>query len=130
MTSYVRFFLAAVGALICAATATPAAAQQTRGDCGAEHTTLAMRACYARAAATADAELNRVYRTLVGTLGAGRRAKLLTAQRAWLKYRDAHCAFMASESEGGTLEPVQRAACAVETTRARTRELRGALPVR
>ena len=56
--------------------------------------------------------------------------RLRTAQRAWLKYRDAHCAFMASESEGGTLEAVERAACVVETTRARTRELRGALPTR
>ncbi|HET6763362.1 MAG TPA: lysozyme inhibitor LprI family protein [Longimicrobiaceae bacterium] len=107
----------------------PAAAQQ-HADCAAEHSTLAMRACYARATATADAELNRTYRALVASLDAGRRVKLLTAQRAWLRYRDSHCAFMASESEGGTLEAVQRAACVVETTRARTRELRTALPAR
>jgi len=125
-----QLLLAAALALAGSFAAAPAMAQQAQADCATEHSTLAMRACYARASATADAELNRTYRALVASLDAGRRAKLLAAQRAWLRYRDSHCAFMASESEGGTLEPVQRAACVLETTRTRTRELRSALPAR
>jgi uncharacterized protein YecT (DUF1311 family) len=86
-----------------------------------------MRACYSRAVTAADAELNRVYRDVSAHLDAGRRTKLRDAQRAWLRYRDAHCAFMASESEGGTLETVERLSCLADATRTRTRELRQAL---
>jgi uncharacterized protein YecT (DUF1311 family) len=48
---------------------------------------------------------------------------LLTAQRAWLAYRDAACEAHASPFEGGSLQPLIRATCLSEITAERTRML-------
>ena len=103
-----------------------AAAQQAHDGCDAAHDTLAMRACYSRSLTAADREMNGVYRDVSAHLDPNRRSKLRDAQRAWLRYRDAQCAFAASESEGGTLETVERLSCLADATRARTRQLREA----
>ena len=48
---------------------------------------------------------------------------LLEAQRAWLKYRDAHCRSNGYFARGGSLEPLLVASCKTTLTRIRTVEL-------
>jgi uncharacterized protein YecT (DUF1311 family) len=50
--------------------------------------------------------------------------QLLASQRAWLTFRDAHCATEGYVARGGTLEPMLVAQCNAELTRQRTRQLR------
>jgi uncharacterized protein YecT (DUF1311 family) len=84
----------------------------------------------------ADKELNAAYKALLtklpevdGTMGGetGRFPKhgLITAQKAWMKYRDANCQFY-GDMHGGA--PAWRAVedfyCRIEMTKSRTKELR------
>jgi uncharacterized protein YecT (DUF1311 family) len=106
----------AVLAAICllALAAAPARAQ----------TQLEMNQGAAGDAAKADRELNAVYQTLWSRYTPQSRALLLKAQRSWLKYRDDHCAFVASGSEGGSIQPMIYSMCIGEMTAARVKELR------
>lgn len=54
-----------------------------------------------------------------------RRPQLDSAQVAWTAYATAHCAFVASEYSGGTLEPTVNLDCLSEVTVNRIRELAG-----
>ncbi len=49
---------------------------------------------------------------------------LLASQRAWLKYRDAHCRVEGYAARGGSLEPLLVSTCKTSLTEARTQELR------
>ena len=49
---------------------------------------------------------------------------LLEAQRAWLKYRDAHCRGEGYYARGGSLEPLLVATCKTNLTRKRTEQLK------
>lgn len=53
----------------------------------------------------------------------GHSATLLAAQRAWLKYRDAHCDLQGYLFRGGSMEPLMVATCRTALTETRTREL-------
>lgn len=50
--------------------------------------------------------------------------QLLRAQRAWLVYRDHHCASVGYHARGGSLEPLLVASCKTGLTRTRTEQLR------
>jgi len=54
----------------------------------------------------------------------GHFAVLLSAQRAWLKYRDAHCDLEGYVFRGGSMEPLLVATCRTELTEARTMQLK------
>ncbi len=49
---------------------------------------------------------------------------LLEAQRAWLKYRDAHCRLDGYNARGGSLEILLATTCRTALTEKRTEELR------
>lgn len=51
--------------------------------------------------------------------------QLLRGQRAWLVYRDHHCASVGYHARGGSLEPLLVATCKTELTPTRTAQLRG-----
>lgn len=70
----------------------PAAAQPK--DCANEPGGAAMAECLAARYKAADQALNRVYNAALKDLSAAERAKLVEAQRAWLRYRDAGLALM------------------------------------
>ena len=76
----------------------------------------------------ADARLNETWKKAAKALSAdkGRFAKLKTAQKAWLTFRDAACEFEASEVEGGTMEPAVRVGCLTRLTEQRTKDLEAA----
>jgi uncharacterized protein YecT (DUF1311 family) len=114
-------------ALTLAVSPSKAGAQSPADPCRSARSTVAMRECFDRAFQTADAELNRVYGMLLGKADAQGRPLLRSAQRAWIAYRDAECRFRASESEGGTLYPVELLSCRTELTRERIHALRQSL---
>ncbi|MGQ7262532.1 lysozyme inhibitor LprI family protein [Vreelandella sp. V005] len=82
--------------------------------------------CSAQAYQTADDALNEVYQVLVDQLSnnAASLEKLRAAQRAWIGFRDAECAFESSAVEGGSAQPMVRNGCLEELTEARTEALR------
>ena len=76
-----------------------------------------------------DAELNAVYGQVTGRLSDAPDAKglLTTAQRSWIAFRDAECAFRSSGSEGGSMHPMVVLGCRTELSRKRIGELKAYL---
>jgi uncharacterized protein YecT (DUF1311 family) len=106
----------------------PLSAQQGKEpDCDDARTQLEMNLCALRQYEAADAEMNRAYSRLRAAVDAEERAALLAAQRAWLRFRDAHCAYEAAGVRGGSMAPMVHSGCMAETTRERTRQLKNAL---
>ena len=54
----------------------------------------------------------------------GAEAALVTAQRAWVQYRDGHCDAYGFQAHLGSMEPMLIYQCQAELTRARTKELK------
>ena len=94
-------------------------------DCsGRSGTQRALEDCAAADHKAADAELNRVYRVVQARLkGDPPAARALTAaQRAWLGFRDAECAFRTG-SGGGSITAMVQTQCLAELTQARSKAL-------
>ncbi len=72
-----------------------------------------------------DDKLNKTYGEIVGRLSASPEDKKLlqAAQRAWIAFRDAECAFSNNHSEGGSIHPMLLLMCKTELTKARTEQL-------
>ena len=83
-----------------------------------------MNMCAGEAYERADKALNVQWAKVMAGEGDKEEDKLLLeAQRAWLKYRDAHCLASAYSSLGGSIWPLLVSGCKAELTRQRTREL-------
>ena len=105
----------------------PAAAQEnllTRPAACTDDTQTSVNACAAAAYRAADARLNAAYRRILARLvdDPGRSA-FVDAQRAWLRFRDAECAFVIAGNECGTIQPMLQARCLESLTRQRTAAL-------
>ncbi|MDK3021296.1 lysozyme inhibitor LprI family protein [Cupriavidus taiwanensis] len=79
--------------------------------------------CAALESRVQEAALNRAYQSLLRRLEPPRTGQLRVAQRVWLEYRQAHCAFV-SNPAGGSAARVAGAGCMLDMTAARARELR------
>ncbi len=113
--------------LLCASFAAQADEKLLSGQYGAcmdrpDVTTAGMHDCIAVETARQDKSLNTAYKSLQQALSPARGAKLLDAQRAWLKFRDANCGFQA-DPDGGTIAGVNASACFMQMTADRAREL-------
>ena len=93
-------------------------------ECQNAVTTADMRKCSANRYQAAQRALNEVYAGLMHKMDGGQRIKLRTAQRAWLRFRDAEADFVADTQRGGTLAWVLRTQTLADLTVARTEELR------
>ena len=84
-----------------------------------------MNRCAGDAYQRADKALNAQWAKVLARFGDDAEGKklLLDAQRAWLKYRDAHCEANAFDNRGGSIWPMLIAGCEADLTRQRTREL-------
>jgi uncharacterized protein YecT (DUF1311 family) len=71
----------------------------------------------------ADKKLNRVYQQLIPKLSGYRKQKLITAQQAWVKFKDTSCEFERSRYEGGSIAPTIYFGCLEKTTQQRTQQL-------
>ena len=74
--------------------------------------------CYANAYNEADVELNVLYRQITASLNDDEATTelLVAAQRAWVAFRDAECAFSASGVSGGTAHGMILAICLAKLT--------------
>ena len=98
-------------------------------ECGDQTSQAAMSECAGQAYRKSDAALNAAYREIVARLAddeAGR-GRLQAAQRAWLAFRDAECAFATADSAGGSIQPYLQATCLDALTKARLTQLRAYL---
>ncbi|MCT7976367.1 lysozyme inhibitor LprI family protein [Laspinema olomoucense] len=108
------------------------AVAQPRLNCDNPQSQNDMNACARQRWEATDRELNRIYQTLVPQLSNSRRQQLVTAQRAWITFRDAECSFYSSIAEGGSMQPMLRSGCLANLTEIRNSELyqyrRGQIP--
>lgn len=81
-----------------------------------------MVACISEEFEREDQRLNDNYQELRNQLSDSRQEQLLTAQRAWIAYKDANCDFYA-DPEGGTLARVSANSCVLTETTDRADEL-------
>lgn len=109
------------GAVLCFAGGVHA---QSEAECIAPQAQQLMNACAAKEYREADAALNTAWKSAKAFADAiGRDRDLLTAQRAWLAYRDAACDVHASPYEGGSIQPLIKSTCLSKLTAERTRML-------
>jgi uncharacterized protein YecT (DUF1311 family) len=88
-----------------------------------------MNNCANAAYDKSDAELNAVYKQVTSRLkGDAKQASLLvTAQRAWIAFRDAECDFVSSPTTGGSINTMVQANCRDRVTSARVNDLKSYL---
>lgn len=72
----------------------------------------------------ADAELNKVYKQLTAILDKNEKPLLIQAEKDWVKFRDSHCKFEASQYEGGSIQPLIYSTCLEKLTRKRITEIK------
>lgn len=97
---------------------------QSAAECISPQQQSLMNPCAYRDYEKADAALNAAWKPakkFADAIGKGK--ALLSAQRAWLAYRDAACEVHASPYEGGSIQPLMRATCLSEITAQRTQML-------
>lgn len=105
-------------------------------NCAQPSTQSAMNICAARDYQQADAVLNAQWQATAAVLREqdaaidrayderpGHFETLLVAQRAWIDFRDAHCAGEGFAARGGSLEPLLAVSCKTALTKARTAQL-------
>jgi uncharacterized protein YecT (DUF1311 family) len=97
-------------------------------DCTDPQTQRDMTNCAAQEFTYADQDLNDTYQIAINDWLGGRQTEnghaLLTAQRAWLAYRDAQCTAEAAMFQGGSMQPMVFHLCLTNLTRARTETIR------
>ena len=101
-----------------------AGAREASQGCGESQNQTEMTQCAARELGHAEELLASVYEELADRLADTQYLMLLEdSQQAWSVYRDAQCAFEASASDGGSVQPFVRTLCLIESTMARSAEL-------
>lgn len=81
--------------------------------------TAGMIGCIGQELEVQDKALNAAYAKAMGDLNDRQKARLRTAQRAWIAFRDAHCASLQDE-DWGTLSRIDANACVLRMTVERT----------
>jgi uncharacterized protein YecT (DUF1311 family) len=71
----------------------------------------------------ADAKLNQAYQALVDRNGAKANKLLQAAQRAWIAFRDAECAYTTADSMDGSIHPLEVSQCLTGLTNERITQL-------
>jgi len=114
-----------------------APAEEPQWNCEDSVPQQVMNRCAERDFEKADAELNAQWKKAAAAMKqqdadwSAERDKrpgffdtLLEAQRAWLKYRDAHCASEGYLFRDGSMEPFMVSSCKAGLTRERTKQLK------
>lgn len=94
-------------------------------DCAHATTQAAMTVCADQAYRKADAEMNTVYRQILGRLKDDRNGTelLVATQKRWLAFREAECARSTSASTQGSIHSMLPSQCRADLTRKRIDEL-------
>lgn len=90
-------------------------------ECDSATTQSDMNQCAGRQFQAADKQLNNLYQQINLRLKDQPQAKklLVSAQRAWVVFRDAECEFSSSGVEGGSVYPLVYSNCTTALTKAR-----------
>jgi uncharacterized protein YecT (DUF1311 family) len=90
-------------------------------ECDSATDQSSMNQCAAQQSKAADKELNAHYQQITARLKDSPDSKklMVSAQRAWVAFRDAECTFSASGVEGGSVYPLIYSNCITELTKAR-----------
>lgn len=109
---------ALAGSIACSG---PAAA----AGCDGAATQAELDACAGAEYAATDKALNQAYSTIMKRLAGndGQRDLLKAAQRAWIAFRDAECAFAVDPSQQGTIFPMLMTQCLNGVTQGRLEQL-------
>jgi uncharacterized protein YecT (DUF1311 family) len=92
-------------------------------NCSNPQTTLEMNICAGRDYLAADQKLNQIYRQIQANLSRRQKERMIDAQLAWIKFRDANCAYERGQYEGGSLATPTQTACLARMTQQRVKEL-------
>lgn len=114
-----------------------AAAQDPEIDCGNAMAQFELNACAYKEYERADAAMNAQWKITSARMKVidadfdrtqdgrpGYFDTLLAGQRAWLTYRDKHCASEGYTMRGGSAEPMVISGCKAQLTDARTKQLK------
>ena len=96
----------------------------TGKSCDKLATQTEMNICAGQEARASDSELSVVYQQLLAKVGADAKLSLRTAEKAWVSYRDAQCAFNSLGSVGGSVHDMSVALCFRALTDEQIRQLR------
>lgn len=102
----------------------PAAKPTKKVACGDLMTQNEMNRCAQDEYKKADVELNKVYQQVMAKLTPEHKAKLKTAQLAWIQFRDAHCDCNSFTFDGGSMQPLIRFTCLDSETQHRIKQLK------
>ena len=80
-------------------------------------TQIEMNQCAANDYLSADHELGILYSKI------DKSKELIAAERAWIAYRDAECAYQVKAVEGGSIAPMVKSLCLTELTKQRSKQL-------
>jgi len=92
-------------------------------DCNNAMTQADINQCAGAEYKKSDVQLNKVYKQVIGKVDPSQQLQLKTAQNAWIKFRDADCAFQTAAVEGGSLYATVLTGCLEAKTATRTKEL-------
>jgi uncharacterized protein YecT (DUF1311 family) len=98
-------------------------AQKPKIDCANATATVELKYCSQLSYAAADKKLNQVYKQVISTTKGEQKQLLVSAQTAWIKFRDNNCDFEVYRSRGGTGYEVYRNGCLERLTQQRTKDL-------
>ncbi len=95
----------------------------------ADQTQMGLDECAGAARDKADAALNGVYKQIVARLAddPGKTKRLIEAEKAWIAFRDAECAFANSDTEGGSTHSMEVTLCEERLANIRAQQLRSYL---
>ncbi len=98
-------------------------------DCDSMSNQNAMNQCFSNEYKNSDAELNKLYKEIRSRLkdDADTAKLLVSAQKAWIAYRDAECVFTSAASAGGSIYPMIVSQCRDGITRKRIKDFKGYL---
>ena len=122
-------FLVSIPVLLAVLAANPLSIAHAE-DCFSNAVTQgAMNACANEAYEKSDAELNALYKQILKRVKNDTVAtrRLVSAQRAWIAFRDAECTFVTSPFTGGSVYPMVVSFCHERLTRARVNDLKSYL---
>lgn len=113
-----------VGGIACGLQPVFAQVQDNKQECDLATTQAQINFCAGQAADKVDRELNRFYRQIMSNITDGEQKLLLTeSQQAWIKFRNADCAFERSFYAGGTLSTTVYLTCLEKLTRQRLQQI-------
>jgi uncharacterized protein YecT (DUF1311 family) len=92
-------------------------------DCSRLNTQTDMNLCEGDNFKQADAKLNAVYGKLMKKISAAGQSKLREAQKSWIAYRDAQCAFETLGTIDGSIHSMVAAQCLADLTEQQTKRL-------